>query len=114
MTQRVFIVWANPLFHGTVALLLEHPAVTIVGATSDRTVAREQITDLMPDFIIIEEPTNGDPIDKDIIQYLETSSWEPRVARLSLQDNELQLYHRQHRTIETRDDLLALIQNQAG
>lgn len=110
MSQRVFIVWTYPLFRETVALLLKHPAITIVGNESDRQEARAMIAALQPDIIIIEETPNGESIDTDIIELLETSPWTPRIARLSLQDNELRLYHRENRTIKTRDDLLDLIQ----
>jgi AmiR/NasT family two-component response regulator len=111
VVQRVFIVWTYPLFRETVSLLLEHPGLTVVGVESDRTEAQTQVTHLKPDIIIIEETANGEPIDTDIIGLLDTSAWEPRIVRLSLQDNELRLYRREQRTIETREDLLTLFQD---
>ena len=110
MALRVFIIWKYPLFRETVTVLLQHPEMIVVGGESDRAEARTQINRLEPDIIIIEEALNEEPVDSDIIEYLEESLWEPRVARLSLQDNELRLYQRQHRIIETKDELLALLQ----
>jgi len=112
VAQRVFIVWTNPLFRETVSLLLNHPAILIIGEESDRQEARTRIHHLQPDTIIIEETLNGEAIGVDIIGLLESSDWEPRIARLSLQDNELRMYQRANRTIKTHEDLLNLIQDQ--
>jgi DNA-binding NarL/FixJ family response regulator len=110
VTQRVYILWSYPLFHQTVSLLLKHPAFTIVGSGSDREHARQEIERLKPDIILLEEATNSDPIDADIIDFLNSSAWEPLIARLSLQDNDLRIYHQEYRTIETPEDLLTLLQ----
>ena len=111
MAQRVYIVWRYPLFHETVSLLLEHPEIAIVGSESDRKEAQREITELMPDIIILEEDeeTDGGSIDAEILQFMETE-WEPRIARLSLQDNVLRLYQREQRTISNREDLLSILQ----
>lgn len=110
MAQRVYILWSYPLFHQTVSLLLKHPAFAIVGSGSDREQARQEIEHLQPDIILLEEAANGAPIDADILGFLNSSAWQPRVARLSLQDNDLRIYQRKYRTIETPEDLLALLQ----
>jgi hypothetical protein len=110
VTQRVYILWSYPLFHQTVSLLLKRPAFLIVGAESDREQARREIEHLQPDIILLEETPDGAPIDADILEFLKSSAWEPRIARLSLQDNDLRIYQREYRVIETPEDLLALLQ----
>ena len=110
VTQRVYILWSYPLFHQTVSLLLKHPAFAIVGSGSDRELARQEIERLQPDIILLEEVANGDPIDADILGFLKSSAWEPRIARLSLQDNDMRIYQREYRTIETPEGLLTLLQ----
>ena len=58
-TRRVFVIWMNPLFHESVRLLLSHPDVEWVGATSDHAAAHEQIMKLRADTILIEEGEGG-------------------------------------------------------
>jgi hypothetical protein len=110
VTQRVYILWSYPLFQQMVSLLLKHPAFLIVGAGSDREQARREIERLQPDIILLEETPDGAPIDADILEFLKSSAWEPRIARLSLQDNDLRIYQREYRIIETPEDLLTLLQ----
>lgn len=111
MTRRVFIVWFYPLFHETVRLLLHGEGIEIVGADSDNVAARRAIELLKPDTIIIEETEDSAPIDSQVYELLEMDEWEPRIVRLSLQDNELRLYHRERWVIGDSDDLLRRIRD---
>lgn len=108
MTQKAFIVWSHPLFHETVRLLLSSPGIEIVGSASDRDAAREAIARLQPGVIIVEEVLFEESIEKDILDFLGVSKGEPRVARLSLEDNQVFVYQRERRTITSREDLLAV------
>lgn len=107
MGSRVFIVWSHELFYELVHVLLEHPGVEEVGASSQRATLRAEITNLRPDNIIIE----GACMKAETFRILESCPWNPRVIRLSLQDNELIVYHREQRTVEQADDLLLLLQD---
>ncbi len=109
-TRRVFVIWSNPLFHESLRLLLNHPEVEWVGATSDHAAAHDQIVSLCPDTILIEEEEGGNA-PAETLEILEASSADMRVIRLSLVDNELKVYHREQRTVGRAEDLLRLIQN---
>ena len=113
MIRRVFIIWTHPLFHETVCLLLGHPQIEIVGTNSEYAAARGEMETLRPDTIIIEETGEKEaPTDTKVSwEILEHSSWNPRVIRLSLDDNELWVYHHERRTMKKSEDLLRLIQD---
>lgn len=105
--QRVFVIWTNPLFHASVRLLLNYPEVEWVGESRDYAAAQEDILDLRPDIILIEEL--GGSLPAGIIEILETSSWGVRLVGLSLDDNELSIYHRDQWTVGKAEDLVRLI-----
>ena len=109
MVQRVFIVWTHPLFYETVRLLINHPAIEIVGASPEYAAARVEIGNLQPEIIIIEETENGAATGTEVLQILETSPWRPRVIRLSLKDNELWVYYHERWTVGSSEELLRLV-----
>lgn len=101
------MVWAHPLFFESVRLLLRHPEVELVGQNSDYTAAREDIVRLKPDTILVER--SGSSIPAGAMDILNASSWSIRVIGLSLDDNDLSVYHREKQTVGQADDLLRLI-----
>jgi AmiR/NasT family two-component response regulator len=103
---RVFVVWTHPLFHESVRLLLRHPEVDLVGATSDHNASYSQIVALKPDVVIIEKTEAEEQAETETISILRRG---PRVVRLSLADNELSIYQRQHRTVAKAEDLVRVI-----
>lgn len=110
-THRIFVIWKYPLFYETVRLLLRDPGIEWVGATSGLEDAKSQIAQLHPDTIVIEEEA-GNEISAQIIELLDNSAIHSRVFSLNLSDNDLEIYHREHRTVLQADDLLHLIQDQ--
>jgi chemotaxis response regulator CheB len=109
-TRRVFVIWIHPLFHESVRLLLTHPDIEWLGATSDHSTALTQIEKLCPDTILLEEE-EGSNASAEALEILEASSTNMRVIRLNLADNELKIYRREDRTVAQAEDLLHLIQN---
>jgi hypothetical protein len=107
-TQRVFVIWLHPIFYESVRLLLNHPAIQWVGATSDHTTVKDEILNLRPDTVLIEEEVEGDFLAK-IVEILEACPWNMRVVGLGLADNKLTVYHREQRVAGKVDDLLDLI-----
>lgn len=107
VVRRVFVVWTHPIFHESVRLLLNHPEVELVGATSDYVAAQHEILGLQPDTVLVEEP--GGSLRAEVMGILEASPWTMRVIGLSLEDNSLSVYHREQRTVAQRDDLLQLV-----
>jgi DNA-binding NarL/FixJ family response regulator len=105
--RRVFIIWTHPLFHEAVCLLLKHPEIKLLGADSDYETAHEQILELQPDTIIVEE--GGESIPSEVMSYLDTYPWNLRVTFLNLTDNQLNMYQHEQRTMGRADDLLQLI-----
>jgi len=108
-TRRIFIIWTNPLFHASVALLLNNPNIVVVGATSDYASARKEITKHEPDTVLYEKTGVGVPAE--VLAVLESSSWPVRVYGLSLDDNELSVYHRERQNMGQAGDLLRIIQS---
>jgi DNA-binding NarL/FixJ family response regulator len=107
VVRRVFVVWTHPIFHESVRLLLNHPDVELVGATSDYGAAQREILGLQPDTVLVEEP--GGSLRAEVMGILEASPWSVRVIGLSLEDNSLSVYHREQRTVAQSDDLLQLV-----
>ena len=67
------------------------------------------MADLQPDTIIMEQAEDASQLGEETMEILDTCGWEPRVVRLSLQDNELWLYQRHRQTISTTDELQELV-----
>ena len=108
--QRIYIVWVHPLFRETVSLLLNHQAIEIIGATNNVESALEEINSLKPETVIVEETDDTGEPHIEAFQILKACPWKLRVIRLSLQDNELWVYHHQRRSLSTSDDFLRIIQ----
>jgi len=106
-TQKVFVIWTNPLFHASVVLLLENPNIELVGATSDYAEAVDEISKHQPDTILIEK--TGMKVPAEVLEILDSSSWKMRIFDLNLNDNELSIYHREHKPVVQVEDLLSLI-----
>lgn len=108
--HRVFVIWTHSLFHESVRLLLNRPAIEWVGATSDYTAAKDAILSLRPDTILIE--TAGDQAPAEVEEVLKKTSWAVRIISLNLDNNKSIVYQRERRTIKQPEDLLHLIQDE--
>jgi hypothetical protein len=106
-TRSVYVIWTHPLFHESVRLLLKHPSIIWLGATKDRSTAREEIARLHPNTILFEKTGGGIPAD--LVEVLEAENWDMRIIGLSLDDNELSLYHRKQTMVVRPDDLLRFV-----
>lgn len=105
--RSVYVIWTHPLFHESVRLLLKHPSIIWLGATKDRSTAREEIARFHPDTILFEKTGGSIPVD--LVEILEIEDWEMRIIGLSLDNNELSLYHRKQTRVVTADDLLRFV-----
>jgi len=105
--RRVFVIWTNPLFHESARLLLNHPDINLVGAAAYFTTAHTDIMRLQPDTILFEKTRAGIPVD--VIEILEVVPWNVRIIGLSLDNNEMSLYHREHQTVVEAGDLLQFV-----
>ena len=105
--HQVFVIWKHPLFHESIRLLLKHPDISLVGSASDLANAYEEILSLQPGTILMEavEKRHSD----EVIDLLEICPWSLRVMLISLNDNQLSMYHREQKTVGKADDLLHLI-----
>jgi AmiR/NasT family two-component response regulator len=104
---RVFVIWTHPLFHETVRRLLSEWNVSVVGATSDHRKADALIAELEPNVVILEESIEQDGTDEQ--ETMSILSAGPNVIRLSLSDNEMLLYRREHRTLGKIEDLVHIL-----
>jgi len=105
--RRVFVIWTNPLFHESARLLLKHRDIIWVGATADITTAHEEIMILHPDTILFEKTRAGIPAV--VMKILEAETWDMRIIGLSLDNNEMILYYREHQTVVEAGDLLQFV-----
>lgn len=103
--KRVYLIWTHPLFYESLRLLLNHE-VDLVGSTDDHAKADREIADLKPELVIIETPEGLEDLGAETISILQKG---PRVIHLSLKDNELSLYLRQHKTMDEPSDLMQMI-----
>ncbi len=104
--SSVFIIWNNPLFHEAIRLLLRHPNIKIIGATTDHDDAQTQIAKLHPDIVILETSSGGEELNGETFSILRTG---PKVVCLGLADNALSLYQRREKIIDHPDELLNFI-----
>jgi DNA-binding NarL/FixJ family response regulator len=105
--KRVFIIWNNPLFHESVRLLLNHSEIEWLGSTSDIKAAKDEILELKPDTILIEELQGRTSME--VMGILESQLWNVRIFGLNLTDNTLHVYHHQEQKVLKADDLVRLI-----
>ena len=110
-TRRVFIVWSHPLFRDTIRLLLNHPALEIIGTGSDQDEVLRQIEVLKPEIVIVEETDDNSLTPVNALKILEACPWDARVIRLSLEDNELWVYHHQRQSLSNSEDFLRIVQD---
>lgn len=107
VVRRVFVIWTHSLFHESARLLLKHPDIIWVGAAADFTTAHEEIMRLRPDTILFEKTRAG--ILVEVMEILEVETWDMRIIGLSLDNNEMSLYHREHQTLVEAGDLLQFV-----
>jgi DNA-binding NarL/FixJ family response regulator len=103
--KRVYLIWTHPLFYESIRLLLNHE-VDLVGSTDDHAKGDREIAELKPEVVIIETPAGLEGLGAETISILRKG---PRVIHLSLEDNELSLYLRQHKTMDEPNDLMQII-----
>lgn len=109
MDRRVFIFWKNPLFFESVRLLLNHPDIEIVGQSELIGGIQPAVSHLKPDTIIVEELDTGVP--PEVLALLEKSSHPSRIIGFSMNDNRLNVFHREERTVGLASDLVQIISN---
>ncbi len=103
--KRVFVIWTHPLFYESIRLLLNNE-VDLVGSTDDHAKGDREIAELKPELVIIETPEGLEDLGAETFSILQKG---PRVIHLSLENNELSLYLRQHKTMDEPSDLMQMI-----
>ena len=103
--KRVFVIWTHPLFYESIRLLLNNE-VDLVGSTDDHAKGDREIAELKPELVIIETPEGLEDLGAETFSILQKG---PRVIHLSLENNELSLYLRQHKTMDEPSDLMQII-----
>jgi DNA-binding NarL/FixJ family response regulator len=105
--RRVFVFWKHPIFHESVCLLLRHPEVEMIGATSNYKAVPIELSNLRPDTILVEEAEDMGLAE--MSQILQAITWGGRVLTFNLVDNKLSIFHRQQKIVGRYDDLLHLV-----
>lgn len=106
-SRSVYVIWTHPIFHESIRLILKHPDIIWVGAAPDSATAHEEILKLHPDTILFEKTKAGIPVE--VMEILEAETWDVRIIGLSLDNNEMSLYHREHQTVVQAGDLLQFV-----
>jgi DNA-binding NarL/FixJ family response regulator len=106
--HQVYVIWANPLFHDSLHRLLEHPDITWLGASSDFTLAIEEISRSRPDTILLEE-VEGKTTTSAFMKIVEKFQWDLRVIGVGLHDNQMSIYQHAQQTVGQPEDLIRLI-----
>lgn len=107
VSQRVLIVWLNPLFRESAFLLLQHPEIEWLGAVHDYETVRDIVLSKQPDTIVVEEA--GGRVPTEVMAILEEEAFKGRLVSFSLIDNRLHIFHREEWNAAQADDLLHLI-----
>jgi AmiR/NasT family two-component response regulator len=102
--RRVYVIWSHPLFHEAVRLLLRHPGVQIIGVNPDYAIAQEEIVKLRPDILLVEDVKSNETTR--IMKVFEACPWTMLVLLISMEDNQLNIYQHEKRTVVNTDDLL--------
>lgn len=110
MSRRLFMIWSTPIFRDSIFLLLDHPEIEWLGAASDYEAVQEEIHQLHPDAIVVEEVDGGLP-DK-VIELLETNNSVRQLICVSLEDNRLRIFTRENKAVAEASDLLQLVLEQ--
>lgn len=105
--RQVYIIWAHPLFHESMRLLLDHPQIQFVGETSDYLAAQEELVRLRPDILLMEDD-NGEEHAR-IMEYFQACPWSMMIFLISMDDNELGIYHHEKRAVVRTNDLLSWV-----
>ena len=106
-SQKVFIFWVTPLFYESIRLLIKHPDIELVGATTNYAAVADDIVQKKPDTILIED--TGKQHSEMIMEYLDTLPWAFKIILLGLMNNKLVVYHHEQRSMVQTEDLLRLI-----
>lgn len=107
MSRRLYVVWSSPLFRDSTRLLLNHPDVEWVGATSDYALACAAILSLRPDTILVEKQDNVIPAE--LMELLATNSFDFQLIGVSVVENRLSIYRHETWAVSAADDLLQLV-----
>jgi len=107
MPRRLFVFWENPIFRDSVRLLLDHPEVEWVGASSDYAAAKEGILDTKPDTLLIEGTEGRLPAA--VIDLLDACNYSLRLIMFNLIDNRLSVYHYEQWLVADEGDLIRLV-----
>ena len=107
MSRRLFMVWTSPIFRDSIQLLLTHPEIEWVGTAPDYETVQDEIHQLHPDTIIVEEVDGGLPTK--MIELLETDNSVLQLICVSLEDNRLRIFSRENKAVAEASDLLQLI-----
>jgi DNA-binding NarL/FixJ family response regulator len=83
-TRRLFIVWSHPLFRETVHVLLDIPAIEVVGMASEFETALARLESLQPDVIIVEETDDDTVTHVEALEILRACSWGPPGTKASI------------------------------
>jgi AmiR/NasT family two-component response regulator len=104
---RVYAFWRNPIFHDSVRMLLKHPQVEWVGDSSDPTAFNDEVIQLQPDIVLIEQTEEKEYTE--ILELLRANSICMKIIAINLEDNQLQILKSDKKTIVQAEDFLDLV-----
>lgn len=106
-TQNVYVFWDTPLFYESISWLLKHPDIRVVGETSNDEIVFADIAMKRPNTILIED--TGIDRNEMARECLNSIPWAIKIILLSFNNNQLNIYHHEQRTMVQSEDLLQLV-----
>ena len=106
--HQIYVIWSNPLFHDSLRQLLDLNNIKWVGAASDIPTAAEEILQLHPDTILIEDMEEKSNTNL-FMNIVEQFGWDLQVIGFSLNDNELNIFQHAKQMVGKPEDLIRLI-----
>ena len=107
--HKVYVIWSNPIFRDALHMLMRKGSFDWVGSATDIDQALEEIWQIKPDTVVIEN-SRGNILD-DLIEKLESSEYRIQIICMNLDNNQAVLYRREVRFVIHEDELTDLILN---
>ncbi|MFQ6016409.1 MAG: hypothetical protein ACE5NP_13310 [Anaerolineae bacterium] len=106
--RRVFLICTHPLLCEAVQLILEREGIELIGTETDQQKALKSIQSLQPDVILVESEGDAPELIEAISRLIQEKTGA-RLVNLSLNTNEISIYHREHKTVTKTEDLIQAI-----
>lgn len=107
MAVKVYAIWSHPLFRDLIIAILTHPDIKWVGDSSDIDTAAEDLANLMPNIILVEEELMLTKALIRMVGILDSVIF----INMNMENDSLVLYNQEKRHITDIEEIQQLILN---